>query len=61
MDPKTEELTQKMNGVEIDNEDIVNPWEVSSTSPTGVDYNKLISKCCDITINKIILTCFLKI
>lgn len=25
-------------------EDIVDPWNVSSTSNTGVDYDKLISK-----------------
>ena len=26
-------------------DDIVNPWEVASKSATGVDYDKLISKC----------------
>jgi hypothetical protein len=25
-------------------EDVVNPWSVSSTSEKGVDYNKLIGK-----------------
>jgi len=36
----------KMNGAENhpDNEeDIVNPWEVQSSSAKGVDYDKLIS------------------
>lgn len=58
MEPTTEDLAQKMNGVEIDNEDIVNPWEVSSSSPTGVDYDKLISKCCNITFEEILFTRF---
>ena len=26
-------------------DDIVNPWEVASKSASGVDYEKLISKC----------------
>lgn len=46
METKTEEVTDKINGVDI-NEDVVNPWEVSSTSQTGVDYDKLISEYYD--------------
>ena len=30
---------------EEESEDIVNPWQVMSHSQTGVDYEKLISKC----------------
>lgn len=30
----------------VEVEDIVDPWNVSSTSNTGVDYDKLISKIC---------------
>ncbi|XP_065203117.1 tryptophan--tRNA ligase, cytoplasmic [Planococcus citri] len=43
MESKTEEVADALNGVDID-EDVVNPWEVSSTSPTGVDYDKLIKR-----------------
>ena len=33
---------EKMEAVEED--DIVNPWEVATSSAKGVDYDKLISK-----------------
>ena len=29
-------------------EDFVDPWNVSSQSQTGIDYNKLISKFCEL-------------
>lgn len=46
------EPTQQMEHVSIkdekmdkvDEDDVVNPWEVATSSATGVDYDKLISK-----------------
>lgn len=38
-EPQIEHLA--INGVSSD--DIVNPWNVTSSSQTGVDYDKLIS------------------
>lgn len=46
------EPTQQMEAVSIkdekmdkvDEDDVVNPWEVATSSATGVDYDKLISK-----------------
>ncbi len=40
------ELVEQMDDLSIDakGEDIVNPWEVSSASEKGIDYDKLISK-----------------
>lgn len=46
------EPTQQMEDVSIKDEkmdkvdeaDVVNPWEVATSSATGVDYDKLISK-----------------
>lgn len=46
------EPTQQMEDVSIkdekmdkvDEDDVVNPWEVATSSATGVDYDKLISK-----------------
>lgn len=31
--------------VKNEDDDIVDPWTVASKSETGVDYDKLISKC----------------
>lgn len=28
----------------VDEDDVVNPWEVATSSATGLDYDKLISK-----------------
>lgn len=46
------EPTQQMEDVSIkdekmdkvDEDDVVNPWEVATSAATGVDYDKLISK-----------------
>lgn len=41
------EPTQQMEDVsikDVDEDDVVNPWEVATNSATGVDYDKLISK-----------------
>ena len=38
----TEEVPQNSAGA--DDGDVITPWEVSSTSAAGVDYDKLISK-----------------
>lgn len=46
------EPTQQMKDISIkdnkmetvDEDDVVNPWEVATSSATGVDYDKLISK-----------------
>lgn len=45
----TEESTKAMEDVKIgdaakEQDDIVDPWNVQSSSETGVDYDKLISK-----------------
>lgn len=38
-------------GGDADDGDVVDPWNVTSTSETGVDYDKLISKKCKIKFN----------
>ncbi|XP_061193097.1 tryptophan--tRNA ligase, cytoplasmic-like isoform X4 [Saccostrea echinata] len=44
-DPKQiEKMSLKDNPVDEEEEDIVNPWEVSTHSAKGVDYDKLIRK-----------------
>lgn len=44
---KLENHTEKLS-LSVEEEDgfTVNPWEVTSTSEKGVDYDKLISKKC---------------
>lgn len=39
------EVPELLNNLQVsdDTEDVVNPWEVSSSSQKGVDYDKLIS------------------
>lgn len=40
-----EDISIKDNKMEtVDEDDVVNPWEVATSSATGVDYDKLISK-----------------
>jgi hypothetical protein len=39
-----EQMTMEDDKGAGDQDDIVNPWDVQSTSATGVDYDKLISK-----------------
>lgn len=40
-----EDISIKDNKMETgDEDDVVNPWEVATSSATGVDYDKLISK-----------------
>lgn len=40
------DIEKDVSGIKITNgdEDTVNPWNVTSTSQEGVDYDKLISK-----------------
>ena len=41
------ELEQKMEEANIDeegDEDVVDPWQVKTTSEKGIDYEKLISR-----------------
>ena len=37
------------NAGDMDDDDVVDPWKVESKSAKGVDYDKLISKCLEIT------------
>jgi len=37
-------MTDQNNEDVTPSDDVVNPWEVQSSSATGVDYDKLISK-----------------
>lgn len=37
-------LNEEGNKAELDDEDFVDPWSVSSKSETGIDYDKLIRK-----------------
>lgn len=38
------EVLDKVEDINLDQEDIVDPWTVTSKSDTGIDYDKLISK-----------------
>ena len=38
---------KQTTAVTNDGDDFVDPWNVSSQSQTGIDYNKLISKSCE--------------
>lgn len=53
------EVAETVNNLHIEEnaEDVVNPWEVSSASQKGVDYDKLIGKCSSLT-SPIILKIF---
>ena len=43
------------NGVVEEEEMVVTPWDVSTKSASGVDYDKLISKQKSLFINKVYL------
>lgn len=43
------DLTNKPDENHSNTEDFVDPWNVVSTSQTGIDYDKLISKSCNVT------------
>ena len=50
MEAKVEENLEKLKvedaGNEEPEEDVVDPWNVTSSSDKGIDYDKLISKFC---------------
>ena len=50
MEAKVEENLEKLKvedaGTEETEEDVVDPWNVTSSSDKGIDYDKLISKFC---------------
>ena len=50
MEAKVEENLEKLTvedaGSEETEEDVVDPWNVTSSSDKGIDYDKLISKFC---------------
>ena len=50
MEAKVEENLEKLKvedaGNEETEEDVVDPWNVTSSSDKGIDYDKLISKFC---------------
>lgn len=46
-DKVAEELSEvKLTEAGVD-DDVVDPWNVTSKSDTGIDYDKLISRFCD--------------
>ena len=38
------EVINKVEDINLDQDDIVDPWTVTSKSDTGIDYDKLISE-----------------
>ena len=50
MEAKVEENLEKLKvedaGTEETEEDVVDPWNVTSSSDKGIDYDKLIRKFC---------------
>lgn len=38
------EIVKKTEELNVNEDDVINPWEVTSKSEAGVDYDKLISK-----------------
>lgn len=48
-------LTDKVEELKLDDDDVVDPWNVASTSDAGVDYDKLIG------LNKLLLIWNVKI
>lgn len=46
MTEETNDIEKKVENMTTKNleEDVVNPWEVASSSDKGVDYDKLISR-----------------
>lgn len=47
-------LEDKVEELKINDDDVVDPWNVTSTSETGVDYDKLIG----LTLNHFVFRMF---